>query len=166
MTYLSDRQRREIAVLPRILLSVCRQDRALVEDESEAGTIERLRKALDAVNEEAFAGLMPKEADKAERQIVRVTSAVIARSGLEGQPNAKIVAAVWEVMEHLIKSGDLVLYDGTPMAEAVAILGPAHAHVYESPRLAKSAEKTARRLFQSMQAEGLWTRAAYFKVAA
>jgi hypothetical protein len=165
MTYLSDRQRREIAILPRILLSVCRQDGALVEDGDE-GSIARLRKALDAVNEEAFAGLMPKEADKAERQIVRATKAVILRSGLEGQPNAKIVAAVWEVMEHLIASGDLVLYEGTPMAEAVAILGPAHAHVYDSPRLAKSAEKTARRLFQAMQAEGLWTRAAYFKVAA
>jgi hypothetical protein len=165
MTYISDRQRREIAILPRILLSVCRQDGALVEDGDE-GSIARLRKALDAVNEEAFAGLMPREADKAERQIVRTTKAVILRSGLEGQPNAKIVAAVWEVMERLIESGDLVLYEGTPMAEAVAILGPAHAHVYESPRLAKSAEKTARRLFQAMQAEGLWTRAAYFKVAA
>lgn len=155
MTYLSDRMRRELAILPRILLSVCRQDGSLVEDDP--GEIARLRAALDAVNAETFDGLMPRDADKAERQIVRATRAVILGAGLEDQPNAKIVAAVWQMLAHLIEHEALVIHEGSRMADVVAILEPAHAHVYEAPALARSAEKTARRLLRAMHAEGLWT---------
>ncbi|MGP9819209.1 hypothetical protein ACTZWW_04270 [Salinarimonas sp. NSM] len=158
MIPLTDRQRREIAVLPRILWSVCRQDGALVEDGDE-GSIARLRAALDAVQEEAFAGLyFPKDLRKAEDQITKATRAVIVRAGLEDQPNAKIVAAVWQVFAHLIEHDELAIHDGSPMADVVAILEPAHAHVYESPALARSAAKRARKLLDALHAQGLWTR--------
>lgn len=153
--YLPDRARRELAILPRLLLMVIRQETALaVEDESDRAEIERLRAAMNAVCEEAFAGLTEAEADKIERQILRVTRAVIVGAHLEDQPNAKIVAAVWHVLAHLIEFEALVIHDGSPMAEVVRILEPAHAHVYESPAMARAAEKLGRQIFREMQRAG------------
>lgn len=154
--YLSDRQRRELAIIPRIIWAVVIQDRALESDD--ASEIERLRSAMSQVCVEPLEGLDDKRARRIANQIDRLARDVV-ETDLEGQPNAKVVAICWHVLAHLVETGALVIHEGTPMAEAAAILEPAFQHIYGEPAVARSIDKQARRLLAKLQSEGLWTSA-------
>lgn len=155
MSYLSDRQRRELAILPRIIWAVVIQERALISDHPKE--IEKLRSAMAQVCMEPLEGLDERRARRVANQIERAAQTVVA--DLEDQPNAKVIAICWHVMAHLIETGHLVIHEGTPMAEAAAVLEPAFQHVYDEPAVARSIDKQARRLLERIQAEGLWTAA-------
>ena len=154
--YLSDRQRREIGIIPRIIWAVVVQPSALQSDD--AAEIERLRNAIDKVCMEPLQGLEPKRAAKIANQIDRLACDVV-ETDLEGQPNAKVVAICWHVLAHLVETGALEIHEGTPMAEAAEILEPAFAHIYASTYQSRSIDKQARRLLDKLQREGLWTAA-------
>lgn len=153
--YLSDRQRRELAIIPRIIWAVIVQDSAVQADD--ARDIERLRSAMSHVCMEPLDGLDETRSRRIANQIERATEAVVG--DLEGQPNAKVIAICWHVLAHLIEHGALEIHEGTPMAEAAEILEPAFAHIYAEPVMARSIDKQARRLLDKLHREGLWTAA-------
>jgi transposase len=153
MPYLSDRQRREIGVLPRIIYVVITQEGALAE--AQDGEDARLIDAMGKVCLEPLEGLDARHATKIARQTTETARRVVWQD-LHDAPNAKVIAIVWHVLAHLTATGYLEIHEGSPMAEAAEILEPSFQHVYSSPERARSIDKQARRFLERLQAEGLY----------
>jgi len=153
-SYLSDRQRRELAILPRIIWAVISQESALQADNDDDAT--RLRELITETCQEPLQGLHGRDRIKVANQIDRLAREIVA-TDLEGAPNAKVVAVCWHVLAHLVESGALEIHEDTPMAEAAAILEPAFAHIYAEPAVARSIDKQARRLLDRLHSQSLWT---------
>ena len=159
---LNDRQRVEIAV-------PCRMAYALVAancfgpdpgaDPVEAkaemdATVARLKTLLTRACVEPLDDLAPREAAKITRRIERVATAVMA--DWDDQPALSLAMALYYFLRDLIDREVLILWEGSPMGEAMGLLFPMFEHGFAEERLDASTQKRARRLLTSLQAQGYY----------
>ena len=159
---LSDRQRIEIAIPCRLYFALGL--RGAFEPNPKAAPEEgrrevqqattRLKTLLAQANDEPLADLTPKDRGKITRRIERVTDAAV--HDWDGLCALRVAMALHFFLETLIERGILVLWEGTPMGEAVSMQHPMFERGFEEPTLEHAARKQARRLMERYQAAGFY----------
>lgn len=161
MNYLNDRQRVEIAVPARLVfgLAVCK-----CFSDPDHDDVKRLQDLLLRACIEPLDGLQEREGKKIARRVERVVDE--AAKDFDQQPAVKIAMSLFYFLEHLLATGYLELWEGSPMGEAMSLLMPMFDHGFEKHRQDRSAQKQARRLLQHLQRQGYYAQAQGMKEAA
>ena len=100
------------------------------------------------------ADLPPTPRGKITRRIERGTDAAV--HDWDGLCAQRVAMALHFFLETLIERGILVLWEGTPMGEAVSMQHPMFERGFEEPTLEHAARKQARRLMERYQAAGFY----------
>lgn len=161
MPSLTDRQRVELAVPARLIFGLAVSDcfapepdltpEQLAEGQAQ---VARLRAHLVTACVEPIVDLAPRLQGKLARRIER-TVEEIGRY-FDGQDNLKVALCLYYFLADLLEREILVLFEGSAMAEAMALLLPMMEHGFGRERLDASAQKQARRLLARLQAAGLY----------
>ena len=152
MPPLTDRQRVELAIPTRLLYGIaagnhfsCFDASGNVSDKEGFAILHRMRGLLSAACHEPLADLPPAPAAKLARRIERTYRDLIIAE--HEAAAARVALSILYFVRDLIESEAIILYDGSPVAEASDLLIPMVEYALDNPAIARSARKGAKRLF-------------------
>jgi hypothetical protein len=159
---LTDRQRVELAIPPRLVFGLVVADCFGINPESDPDeaqaeldrNVARLKELLAVACAEPLDGLPAGKRSSVARRIERVTNTVAEE--FDQQPAAKIGMALYYFLEDLLQRGVIHLWDGSAFAETMQILMPMFEHGFAIERMDASAQKQARRMREQLQREGYY----------
>jgi hypothetical protein len=151
------KERVECALPARMMYAMTVQEVFGFEENKEAeglAEIAKLRALLKVACFEPLNGLNRNAALILSRQIDRVHAQVMDE--YDQQRADKVATAIYYFLKELTDSGYLELWEGSPVAQAVAIYLPMIEHVFEEQKLDASAQKAARRIIAKLQERGYY----------
>lgn len=146
---LTDRQRVERVLFPRMLLSVL-VDGVETKDED----YYNCRKLLHAASDEALVGCAPDKRIQLLRRALRVQLAITQPFLKEGVDLAKIGLIEVYVLQRILELGYLELIEGSDFSQALEIFLAGVSHVLNEPKLDASAQKQANKMFVLLREQG------------
>lgn len=149
MTYLSERQRVELAIPARMIFGlVCGQ----IFSDPTAPEVEKIKKLMAQACIEPLDGLTPKKVGQVARRIERLHDEVAEM--IDQASALKVSLAFFYLLDDLIRRGVLVLWEGSAFGEAITLMTPMFAYGFEEAKVDKSAQKTARKIIAHLQEQG------------
>lgn len=146
--FLSERRRLELLLLPRILLQVLENG---ASDKSHPDYA-RVQSLLHDAMCEPIHGLHVPTAEKLLRRMQRKHHE-LAQRYFKDMPNAKVALVLWHMIRGMLDRGDMELYEGSAMADALLGMLPMFEHVMDVEAIDRSAQKQARRFLEALQKE-------------
>jgi hypothetical protein len=151
LSYLSERQRCEIAIPARLLFGLAVCD---VFSDPDNADLKRIKSLLMSACIEPLVGLDERAGGKVARRIERITRSVAGE--FDDQPGVKVALSLYYFVKELIDRGILVLWEGSDVGEAINLLVPMFEHGFEVEKQDLSAQKQARKLLDRLQREGYY----------
>jgi hypothetical protein len=152
MTYLSDRHRVELLLLPMIAQSVVKAGATHPGDPTVIQAVNHFAAAI----QEVVAGVDDKKRYSLLRRASRLHNAA-AQPHVEAKVRVdKVGLMLFYLLNWSVECGYLVLHDGTPMAKGLDLLLPALEHAANISKLDASAQKAAVKLLTTLQADGFF----------
>jgi hypothetical protein len=150
VAYLSEAQRIELLIIPRMLFQVI-VGGASVPNHPEAVAVKNhLKEAiLDPLR-----GLTPEAAAKITRRMERYHEALCKDLGHHG--NAKMALILWHLVRDLLDRSVLVLEEGSALAEALMLMLPMFEYKMDVEQIDKSARKQSEKLLKRFNNDGFF----------
>ena len=150
MSYLSDRQRVELALPARALWAVVK----CATGENDQANLVILNKIQRACKE-PLEGLSPKDHRKLSNRIDRVFSEAIEPFS-SNVSSGKMGLVIYYLLVDLVDRDILELYTDSPIAEAINELLPALSPIIEIKKVDRSAQRQAEKLFAHLREMGYY----------
>lgn len=151
MSYLSDRQRTEIALPAHVMMGVLF---AGVEDQD--AEFEQCVRLLKTAACEPVDDLDDRKARKIQERVRRLHHDVVRPYSTEGADVGKFGLVVFFWIKAMVETGYLAFADGSAIDEALKLYIGAIEHKAEQPRVVASAQKQARKMIGRLQAQGYY----------
>jgi hypothetical protein len=147
---LTDTQRVEMALPARIMFNVIKSG---IKDLQDPDAV-KLMGLLKTACFQPFEDLTTKHKHKVIRRTERIYGEAILP--FQGERSDKVGLILFYFLKDLIDRELLILYEGTPFADAMEMTLPMLHHAFDIPELDKSAQKQARRLKETFQKHGYY----------
>lgn len=151
MTYLSDRQRTELALPAHVMMGV------LFAGVDKPDTdFENCVSLLKTAACEPVGDLDDRKARKIQERVRRLHHDVVRPYSADGADVAKFGLIVFFWIKAMVETGYLAFADGSAIDQALRLYVGAIEHKAEEPKIVASAQKQARKMIGRLQAQGYY----------
>ena len=151
MTYLSDRQRTELALPAHVMMGVL-----FAGVEEQDADFERCVTLLKTAAREPVDDLDDRKARKIQERVRRLHHDVVRPYSGDGAEVAKFGLIVFFWIKAMVETGYLAFADGSAIDQALRLYVGAIEHKADEAKIVASAQKQARKMIGRLQAQGYY----------